>query len=375
MKTLSANSQSSNPPAKQSSKLPTGQAFSASFAIKGIFIILLCAALYFARDFFLPLTVAFILALTLSPVVRFFSRLGVSSGFTAFCVVLLMLITTTAVFFAMAVPVSNLIDRAPQIGLQLKDKFAFMQEPMKIIVDAQNQVEAAAKTTDSSVVPVTIEGPGIFETAASSAFAGVTTFVVIIVLLTFLLASGDLFYVKLVQSFDDFRDKKRALTVAHDVERVISRYLFTITIINLLLGIIIGIGLYFLGMPTPYVWGAVAALANFMPFIGAILGLAAATLVALVSFDTLTPALLVALFYFSCTFIEGQFITPYVVGRRLELNAVAVFSAVAFWAWMWGIVGALIAVPILVIIKTVCDHHPALKSGSNFLSARDGPSE
>lgn len=341
------------------------------FPVIGIFLILLLAALYLAREFFLPITLAFILALTLSPVVRFFKRRRIPPAFTAALLVIALGAVGLLAVYAMAVPVTDWINRAPEIGNELKYKLADLKTPFKALLEAQKEVEAATTPGVSEVQKVTVQGPGIFASAATGFLAAVTTLIVTMVLLTFLLASGDLFYAKLVQTFDTMKDKKRALRIAHDVERVVSRYLFTITIINICLGIVIALGLHALGMPTPYIWGAVAALANFMPYIGAILGLGAATAVAIVSFDTLAPAFYVAAFYFACTFIEGQFITPLIVGRRLELNAVAVFVSVAFWAFLWGIVGALIAVPILVILKIVCDHFPEMETLGNFLGAGD----
>ncbi|EFL88629.1 AI-2E family transporter [Ahrensia sp. R2A130] len=338
------------------------------FSVVGTFIILFTAALYLARGFFLPIAVAVVFALTMSPVIRFFTRRGVPSPVTAFVLVLILVGFGVLAIYTLVIPMADWIERAPEIGNQLKEKLAALKPSLQAVQEAQKEVEAATAGEGRAVQKVAVEGPGFFAYAASSVLAGITMLVITLVLLTFLLASGDMFYAKLVQAFDSMKDKKRALRIAHDMERDVSRYLFTIAIINASLGVVIAIGLYLLGMPTPYIWGAVAGLANFMPYVGAILGLGAATAVAVVSFDTLAPALTIAAFYFSCTFIEGQFITPTVVGRRLELNAVAVFISVAFWAWLWGIVGALIAVPLLVILKTTCDHFPGLGTLGNFLS-------
>lgn len=337
--------------------------------VLGIFIILSVAALYFARDFFLPVLAAFILALMLSPVVRFFSRIRVPSIITSFVLVSMLAAISVAAIYSVAVPLADWVDRAPQIGLQFRQKLTDLRAPVQAVMDAQKEVQEATSTKGETTQTVVIEGPGLIQTAASNLFKGVATFLVSLVLLAFLLSSGDMFYAKLVGAFDRLSDKKRALRIAHDIERVVSRYLFTITIINMCLGIVIGAGLYLLDMPSPYIWGAVAAIANFIPYIGALIGLGIVTVVAVVSFDTLGQALAISAFYFSCTLIEGQVITPVVVGRRLELNAVAVFLAIAFWAWLWGIVGALVAVPVLVILKTICDHSDPLKPLGSFLAA------
>ena len=342
------------------------------YAVRGIFLIMACGALYFAKEFFLPVVIAFILALTLSPLVRFFSRRGIPAGLSALVIVLSMVLATLAVGLLIAAPVADWVDRAPQIGRQIESKMASIRDTMEGIRNAEEQVEEMTDAGDGNKVQtVTVKGPGLLTSAATSAMSTIVNLTVVAVLLAFLLGSGDMFYAKLVRTFDTLKDKKRALRIAHDVERVVSRYLLTITVINCCLGIVVGVGLYFLGMPTPYIFGGIAALVNFIPYVGALIGIGAAGAVAFVTYPDLGSVALVVGFYFMCTFIEGQAITPMVVGRRLALNTVAVFIAVAFWGWMWGIIGALIAVPVLVITKTVCDHFEELDTLGEFLSGRD----
>ncbi len=347
----------------------TGEKGVPRFAVQGLFIIAVIASLYFARDFFLPVIMAFILALTLSPLVRWFSRRGIPAALTAVIVVVTMFVTTLLGVYMLMVPVSDWVDRAPEIGRQLESKLSVLRAPLEAIQDAEKQVDEVSQ--DDSVQSVTIKGPGIMQSAATSFLSILTSLTITAVLLAFLLGSGDLFYSKLVRVFDTLKDKKRALKIAHDVERVVSRYLFTITLINIGLGVVVGLGMWYLGMPTPYIFGLIATLANFIPYIGALLGMSAAVAVAVVTFDTLSLPLMVGGYYFACTFFEGQVITPLIVGKRLRLNAVAVFISVAFWAWLWGIVGALLAVPMLVIIKTICDHFEVLDTLGEFLSGRD----
>ncbi len=123
-------------------------------------------------------------------------------------------------------------------------------------------------------------------------------------------------------------------------------------------------------MPNPILWGLMAALLNFLPYVGALVGVAVVGLVALVSFDSIGSALLAPALYFACTVVEGQFITPALVGRRLEMNTVAVFLSVAVWGWLWGVPGALMAVPLLVSVRVMCDHFEGLSALGEFLSAR-----
>ena len=126
-------------------------------------------------------------------------------------------------------------------------------------------------------------------------------------------------------------------------------------------------------MPNPAVWGVAAAALNFLPYIGALTTIVLVACISLISFDSLSYAMLAPLFVILCNIVEGQLVTPLVVGRRLEINAVAIFIAVAFWSWLWGFVGALIAVPLLVVIKVFCDHFDSWRHVGNFLSAHQGP--
>ncbi|TJX00069.1 MAG: TRAP transporter fused permease subunit, partial [Mesorhizobium sp.] len=166
--------------------------------------------------------------------------------------------------------------------------------------------------------------------AAGNVLSAGTSITIVFVLSLFLLASGTMFYEKIVQSFSSLSEKKRALRVVYDVEREISHYLLTVTVINAGLGTIIGLGLWALGVPNAQVWGAAAALLNFLPYIGALITITLVTVIALISFETISYALLAPAFVILCDVIEGQFVTPTVVGRRLEINAVAILIAIAF---------------------------------------------
>jgi predicted PurR-regulated permease PerM len=192
---------------------------------------------------------------------------------------------------------------------------------------------------------------------------------VTLVLALFLLASGDLFYVKLIDAFPRFGDKKRALRIVYGIERNVSRYVLVVTVINIVLGAVIGLGMWVIGMPQPVVWALVAFLVNFLPYIGPLMGAGLALAVAIVSFDHLGQAALAPAIYLTATTIEGQFLTPVILGRHLELNTVSVFVTVVFWGWLWGIAGGLMAVPFLVCVKVICDNVASLNTFGSFLSA------
>ncbi len=181
-----------------------------------------------------------------------------------------------------------------------------------------------------------------------------------LVLLYFLLASGDLFLRKLIRVLTTLEDKKRAVEIARRLQEDISLYLLTITLINLGLGVAEGIAMHLLGMPNPLLWGVIAAILNFIPYLGAMVGMAVIAAVAALTFQTPGQILLPPLVYFLLTAAEGYLITPHIIGRRLTLNPVMILLGLIFWGWMWGIVGAIVAVPLLVSFKILCDHIPQL---------------
>lgn len=327
-------------------------------------------ATYFARDVLLPIVLAILLTLTLRPAVRGLQRIGIPPGISA---VLLML--TIGLGFALAGyflsgPIGEMAARAPQIGREVQDKLAGVMDRFASIQEVGKQVtemaDAAGAADDK--VEVVVDQSGMIPEAVGSLASVGSSLVAAMILTLFLLASGDFYHRRIVEASPKLHDKKRALTIVRDVEKQISRYLGAITVINAGLGASIGVALWILGLPMPHVWGTLAFLLNFMPFIGAIIGTVAVGAFALVSFDTVPYALLAPLAYFTLTTIEGNFVTPMLVGRRLELNIVSVFVTVAFWIWLWGVPGAVLAVPFLVVVKAICDNVPSLRAFGGFLS-------
>lgn len=341
----------------------------------GMFLFTATAGLYFGRDFFMPVLLAFLLALTLSPIVRFLRKRGVPEPLSATALVLLSVIGLSVAGYLLSGPVIDLINNAPSIGQQLTERLAQFQRPIEKIMKVSHQLEAIADTAqEPGVQRVLIAQSGIISQAAGNVLSAGTSLTIVFVLSLFLLASGSLFYEKIVQSFAKMSEKKRALRVVYDVEREISRYLLTVAVINCGLGAAIALGLWALGMPNPLVWGVAAALLNFLPYIGAFMTIVLVAVISLISFDSLSYALLAPAFVLLCDVIEGQFVTPMIVGRRLEINAVAIFIAIAFWSWLWGFVGALMAVPLLVVVKVFCDHFDSLRHVGNFLAAQQNGS-
>lgn len=333
-------------------------------------LVLATAAFYFARDFFLPVFLSFLFALTLLPIVRSLARRGVPAGLSAVGLVVLLALTLAAGVYVLSGPVANWINRAPMIGQQIETKLRSFRGSVEAVAKATKQVEELSKTaTDPSIHEVVVKEPGLLANATSTVWSGITTTGVALVLVLFLLASGDMLYEKIVHVLPTLSDKKKALRIVHDIEQSISRYLLTVTLINIGLGAAIGVAMWAIGMPNPPLWGVAATLLNFLPYLGAATGMALTAVVAFVSFDAPGYAVLAPLAYLACAVLEGNVVTPLILGRRLELNTVALLLAIAFWGWVWGLVGVFIAVPLLVVMKVFCDHFPGLAAFGEFLSS------
>lgn len=337
----------------------------------GIFILMAIYALYFAKAFFMPVILAFLLALTLTPIVRFLRKHGMPDVISATLLVVLSVSVLAVAGYLLSGPVIDLINNTSSIGQQLTERLAQLRRPFERIVEISRQIEGLTQTSqEPGVQRIAMAQSGLLSQAASNLLLAGTSVLIVFVLSLFLLASGTMFYEKIVQSFPSLSEKKRALRVVYDVEREISHYLLTVAVINTCLGVVIGLGLWALGVPNPQVWGAAAALLNFLPYIGAAITITLVAIIALISFDSISYALLAPAFVLLCDTVEGQLVTPTVVGRRLEINAVAILIAIAFWSWLWGFVGALLAVPLLVVIKVFCDHFDGLSYVGNFLAAQ-----
>ncbi|APX90974.1 AI-2E family transporter [Brevirhabdus pacifica] len=341
----------------------------------GIFLILLLAAIYFAKDVLLPIVLSVLLMLTLSPVTRGLERIGVPTPVSAVLLIVGIGVGSTVGVYMMSGPVSDLVSQAPEIGDRLKSKLTPVTKSVEAVQEAEKQVQDLADgDSPAPTQKVVVDKPGPVRQALNGLASAGSSIVAAMVLALFMLASGDFFLRRIIEATPKLQDKKKAYRIVRDIEQQISRYLAAITVINAGLGLAIGTALFFIGMPYAFVWGAAAFALNFLPFLGSLIGTILVGAIAFVTFDSASHAMLAPIAYFSLTTLEGQFITPYLVGRRLELNTVSVLITVLFWIWIWGILGALMAVPFLVLIKVICDNIEGWRVFGSFLGA-EKPSE
>jgi predicted PurR-regulated permease PerM len=263
-----------------------------------------------------------------------------------------------------------MVSAAPAAVNEVRSRFAFLREPFDQLNDAGRAVQAIDEGTQGVGDPqrVIVVQSGLLEWAAGTAAGVGTTFGAMLILSVFLLASGDALRMKLIRVLPDLSGKKRSLRVLGDIENEVSRYLLTITAINAGLGVCVGIAMAALGMPNPLLWGVAAGLLNYVPYVGGLLGITLAFVVAVITYPSLATAALAPLAYLTLQLLEGNFVTPMILGRRLELNTVAILIVLSLTTWMWGIVGTIIGVPLLVVIKVFSDNFAALSPLAEFLS-------
>jgi predicted PurR-regulated permease PerM len=352
---------------------PAPRAGLPAWAVVGIFVILAVAAVAAAEEFLMPLTMAVLLFFVFSPLRRRLGRRGVPSWVTASLVTGGLLAALGAISLMLSGPAGELVADAPRIALRLDQKFEELKREMGVLGDLADRMDDTPEPggTDASVTDKA--APEILWSLAGSTPTLVSQLLFVIVLLYFMIASGDLLYLKIVQSFDGIGRKRRSYEALRQIEDSLGSYLGTITLINLGLGTAIGLTFWWLGMPAPALFGVAAFLLNYVPFVGLLIGAAISTAVALVSMDGFFWPLMAGASYVGYNAVEAQFITPYFLSRRLELNPVIVLVAVALWAWLWSIVGMIVAVPILVVVRVLCEHIPGLEKFGNFLAGDTAP--
>jgi len=338
-----------------------------SIAVTGLFVLASFYTLYFARAFFLPIILAVLLDFLLSPLIRAMKRLRIPEPLGAALVIVALLGTAGAAVYGLVGPAKEWAARLPQSMREAEDRLSKLRGPVEQVSKTAEQVEEATKLDQPETQEVVVKGPSLTERLFGTTQTIVATTIEVIILLYFLLAAGDLFLQKLIKVLPQFRDKKKAVTIARETEASISTYLVTVTLMNIGLGITVAAAMFLLGMPNPILWGALAALAEFVPYLGATALVGVLALAGLVTFEPVGQALLVPAAYLGVNVLQSQFIYPLVLGHRLTLNPVAILVGLVFWWWIWGIPGAFLAVPLLATFKIFCDHIEALAPIGEFL--------
>jgi predicted PurR-regulated permease PerM len=329
--------------------------------------------LYFTAEIVVPLIFAGLLKLLLTPGYRALTRWHVPGPLAALTMMVLLVGIVGTFGYGLAAPASDWIGKAPQSLPRIEQQLSVLRQPIDRLLNLTHKVEQMAEPSGGNgkaqPTPAPAAAPG--STLAAYLFSGTRSLVagigITALLLFFLLVSGDVFLRKLVEILPTFSDKKQAVEMSQEIEHNISAYLVTITIMNALVGIATFLAMWAIGLPNPALWGALAFLLNYVLILGPLTGVILFFAVGLLTFSSLWYALVPAAAYLAIHVIEGELVTPMLVARRFTLNPVLVIGALVFWDWMWGIPGALVAVPLLGMTKIVCDRVRPLMAIGHFI--------
>ncbi|HEU0083213.1 MAG TPA: AI-2E family transporter [Bradyrhizobium sp.] len=324
-----------------------------AFALVALLIIAVVTVLYFGKAFFLPVATAFIVGTMLSPAAGYLERHRVPRPVSA---VLIVIAACAGVAFIVGLIVSPLLEwstRLPELGALLKEKMHMFDRPLALWQQFQ------AMLGGSETVPGTPFTMPKFEWVQptfeflSPTFTELLLFIATLIL--FIASWRDLRRA-LVMTFGDRDTRLRTLKILNEIEVSLGGYLLMVTMINLGVGVATGLICALTGMPNPAGLGALAAILNFFPIIGPVVTFAVLVAVGVMSFSTLSAGMMAALAFVGLTFVEGHFVTPTIIGRRLELNALAVLIALAFWTWLWGPMGGFLSSPLLIVALILKEH-------------------
>jgi predicted PurR-regulated permease PerM len=343
-------------------------------AVRGIFVLAIVAGMYLGRDFLLPLVLALFLALSFRPSVRLLEKAFIPPWLSASCFVAILGCCSALAFYVMIGPVAAWIDDIPRLTRHFAEKFDGLRVVLGQLANLNAKIiDATALSNESAVQEVVIRAPALPALLALATGYPVQlaiTILATLVIAVFMLASGDLFYEKLVRVMPSLTDKKRALRIVYDIEHEVSAYVLTLIAINAGLGVCVGLAFYALGMPSPHLWGILTFILNFIPYVGGIIGAALSAFMSIVAFDSIGYALAVPLAFMGLSLVESEIVSPLVLGRRLQMNSLAILLSLAFWTWLWGVPGTILAVPALVVLKVFCEHVESLAGLGEFISAR-----
>jgi predicted PurR-regulated permease PerM len=324
-----------------------------AFALVALLIIAVAAVLYAAKAFILPVVMAFVVGTMLSPAAGFLERHRIPRSVAAVLIVTALAATVSFIVGLISSPLMEWTTRLPELGARLKDKLHIFDRPLALWQELQNMLGgsdafpgAPFQMPKFDWVQPTIE-------FLSPTF---TEFLLFFATLVLFIASWRDLRRALIMTFADHASRLRTLRILNEIEGQLGGYLLTVTMINLGVGTATGIICWVTGMPNPAGLGALAATLNFFPIIGPVAMFVILVVVGVIAFSTLGGALIAPLAFVGLTFLEGHFITPTIIGRRLELNALAVFMALAFWTWLWGPMGGFLASPLLIVGLILKEH-------------------
>ncbi|CUT13165.1 transport protein [Bradyrhizobium sp.] len=322
-----------------------------AFSLAGLLLIAIVAVLYVGKAFFLPVVMAFVTGTMLSPAATFLEKRKVPRSLAAALIVFAVTAVVGFIVALIASPAMEWSSRLPELGAQLKDKVHVFDRPLALWRELQLMLGGSEGLPSFQMPKFDWVQPTI--EFLSPTF---TEFLLFFVTLILFIASWRDLRRAMIMTFSDHEARLRTLRILNEIEVHLGNYLLTVTLINVGVGVAAGIVCALTGMPNPAGLGALAATLNFIPIIGPVAMFAILVVVGLVTFPTVSGGLMAALAFGGITFLEGHFVTPTIIGRRLALNALAVLLALAFWTWLWGPMGAFLSSPLLIVALILKEH-------------------
>jgi predicted PurR-regulated permease PerM len=339
-----------------------------TFFLGSLLTLAVLAAVYVASSIILPVVLAFVLQLILQPAVDLLERIGLPRAVGALLAILLVVGALVGFVAALSVPAASWAEKLPDGLPRLETHLVVLKRPIealqKVVQQAEHVADSPGKKEPTVSVRRDLGLTGVLFAGTRAVLDGLFTTVLV---LYFLLVAGDIFLRRIVEVLPNFADKRQAVDIFQQIEADISAYLLTITAMNAAVGIATAVAMYLCGLGDPLLWGAAAFLLNYVPILGPLLGTIIFLLAGMLSFDSLWWALLPAILYFCIHLAEGETLTPMLLARRFTLNPVLIILSLVFWFWMWGVPGAILAVPMLAILKIVSDRVRPLKALGHVL--------
>ena len=323
----------------------------AQSATIGMFIILLVVALSLARPVLLPVASAFVVTMMLGPLSARAERYKIPSLVSAIVLWLLVIAVCYGVIVLLGAPAVDWIGKAPEIGRSVQEKLHVLDRPLAALQEMRDALLPSDKKGSLGVDIMSFVQPALLVVTPAIG----QTFIFFGTLFFMLLGRSQLRRV-VVAFFDEREARLRTLKIMNDIEHNLTGYLSVVAVINVAVGICGGVAAWVAGLPDPLAWAVLGFILNFIPYIGALIVEVAMFMVGLVTFPTLTHALLAPLLFLALATLEGHFVTPSIIGHRLTLNPLTVFLSLVFWTWLWGPVGAFLAVPLLIMALVVIGH-------------------
>lgn len=336
----------------------------------GIFLILAVASLKLASVLALPVVMAVLLTLLLRSPLAWLGRRRIPEALGAGILVFGSTLAFLTCVWFLAEPAAEWAAQAPRSFTKVERRLRRLAAPLDAIQQTAAKVDEVTTPGARKNAPVVqVARPALMERISSSSVGLAGSAVSIIFLSYFLLAATPLFRRKLAMVLPGTADRREVEEVLRQIEGHMSRYLWLSTVINLFVGVAVWGLLQFLGYPNAALWGAAAAILNYVPYLGAVATVVGIGFVGLVSFTGLTPVVWGVLGFTLINLVESNLITPALMGRKLPVNAAALFLGLLFFGWMWGVVGAVLAVPLTVMVQVIAARIPATQSLAVFLDS------